>query len=235
MRQVMRGLILVVIGTLSLSGAQAQAPSADPTVMERIAQAAVERVLSRVLDVPVRVGSVRLDGKSEFLELKEFTIANPSGFKADSAISVGTVRVEATPRLLFSKEPLIRVVSVSQPVINVETGLKGSNILTLLRNAKKAGGVPEKKRGLAKDLRFRIEKGILEKAEVNMDTAFLKSANDSKKIDKLEMSFMGTDGRGVTAQEGMQQFFQRLMKELGILEESSTDTLPGLIGDILNR
>jgi hypothetical protein len=68
---------------------------------------------------------------------------------------------------------------------------------------------------------WRIEKGVLQGAEVNMGTQLLTTQTSQKKIGTIEMDFMGTDGHGMPAQQAMAKFLTRLVEELGILPSGS--------------
>lgn len=217
-------------GTAAPGGTAVEQRTQDVPVLERVAVAAIGKVLSRVLDAPASVSRVQLDLKKQVLEVTGVKIGNPKGFDGgQQAIAVDLVRVEADPKLLFGREPAIRLVSVSGTTVNAELGLRGLNLKTLLDNAGRR--VPK---GLFEgdpNKRFKIEKGVLEKGIVNFNAALL-GQNSSKEIGPLEISLMGRDNKGVTANEAMTTILKTLIEETGLLDHGA-DGILGPIGDLL--
>jgi len=217
--------MLIVVAALG-----ANEPAADAPLLERIAVSAIGKVLSRVLDAPASVSRVQLDLKGQVLLVSGLKIGNPEGFDGQQqAITVDTVRVEADPKLLFGKEPAIRLVSLAGTTVNADLGLRGLNLKKLLDNAGRR--VPK---GLLEgdpNKRFKVEKGLLEKGVVNFTSAVL-GQNSSNEIGPIEISLMGADNKGVTANEAMSIILKKLLDETGLLDQGVEGVLSP-IGNLL--
>jgi hypothetical protein len=208
-------LSALLVALLSAGEATQQQPRLTAQDLEPIARVGIQRVLSRVLDVPVTVASVKLLPDEQRMVLNDVKIANPQGFEAPNAITADAVEIAADVQSLFSPSPEIKLVQVSGAKVNAETKLpQGSNITKLLNNAKAARQGPLAGRA---PKQWRIEKGVLKGAEVNVGTQLLASQNMQRKIGNIEMDFMGENGRGMPAQEAMARFLARLVDELNIL------------------
>jgi hypothetical protein len=203
--------------------------------LERLAQAGIERVLSRVLDTDVTVGGVTLDSAAHVLRVHDVQIANPKGFGEGEAISVEAIRVEADPRSLFSPEPEVRLIGVSGATINADTKLPGgSNLKRLMDNAKEAR-VARFRAGERSKKKWRIEKGVLESWSVNFRSGFPGSTPRRAVLDKIEMDFLGSDGRGMTADQVLTRLFARLVQELGLVHDSVPESLPEMLFETLDK
>jgi len=221
---VIRVLLLIAVA----AAADVAPDEAPPTMLEKVAQRGIGRVLSFVLDAPVAVERVRLDREAQVLELKHLRIANPKGFDGDTAIAVETVLVEADPKLLFSGEPLVRLVEASGAAVNAEVDLShGLNLKKLMDSAGRFKG-PKLLKVLPKK-RWRIEKGVLENGAVEIATPLLSKQTTRKTLERYEISLMGKDGKGVTANEAMVHVLQSLIERAGLLEGTGLEPLVGLL------
>lgn len=228
---------------LILFAALAQNPQEQPRIkpedLEPLARVGIERVLSRVLEVPVTVAEVKLLPEEGRVELHDLKVANPQGFEAPHAFTADEVHVEGDVRSLFTRTPEVRLVQVVGTKVNAETRLpQGSNLTKLLESARamRQGPMPERMRK-----QWRIQKGVLQQAEVNVGTQLLDQKSVQRTLDTLEMDFMGEDGRGMPAEQAVAKFLTRLVQELdlvsavapgaaGVLEKVAPGTpLPNLV------
>jgi len=221
-----RAVLLIALAVAGNDAAPGEPPA---TALEKAAQRGVGRVLSFVLEAPSTVERVRLDREAQVVELKGLRIANPKGFDGETAIGVDAVRVEADPKLLFSDEPLVRLVQIGGAAVNAEMNVsRGLNLKKLMDNAGRFKG-PKLLKLLPKK-RWRIEKGIFESGAVELTTELLTKKTTRKTIERYEISLMGADGQGVTANEAMVQVLQSLIERAGLLEGSGLEPLVGLLG-----
>ena len=220
-----RVLLLIAIAA---AGSDRVSDDRPPTTLEKVAQRGIGRVLSFVLDAPATVERVRLDREAQVLELKNLRIGNPKGFHGDTAIAVETVLVEADPKSLFSGEPLVRLVKASGAAVNAEVNVsRGLNLKKLMDSAGRFKG-PKLLKLLPKK-RWRIEKGVLENGAVEITTQLLTKQTTRKTLERYEISLMGKDGKGVTANEAMVHVLQLLIERAGLLEGSGLEPLVGLL------
>lgn len=214
-------LHLCLVATALCSGAH---PGQEGGALEKVARLAIGRVLSYVLETDVSVGGIRLDTKAETLELSDLRIANPKGFEADQAFSLGKVLVDADPKSLFSDAPTIRRIEVSGAKANVEVNLKGVNLKKLADSAsrfKPPGAQGPKKHGQTDDpnaKKWRIAKALMENCSVDIITALPFKQTTRRSIDKIDLDLSGPDGTGLPANEAMAQVLNAIMDKLGLLK-----------------
>lgn len=214
-------------------------PEERPQGMQDLVKTGVERVISRVLDAPTKVGDFKWDPEKQRLDLMDVRIGNPEGFSEDDAISVKKVSLESDLKSLMSDQPEVRLIDVGSITVNVETALgKGNNLKTLMDNAKRiqprGGGIGQRggSRGSGEQKRWKIEKALLDTSTVNISTALLSAQKQSHEFGPFEMSFVGEDGSGLPANQILAKVMERLLQEtnLGGVTESP---IGGLLGDIL--
>lgn len=214
-------------------------PEDRPQNLQEIVKVGVERVVSRVLDAPTKVGDFKWDAEKQRLDLMDLRIGNPEGFSDDDAIFVKKVSLESDLKTLMSDQPEVRLVDVGSIVVNVETALgKGNNLKTLMDNAKKiqsrTGGIGQRggMRGGGEQKRWKIDKATLDTSTVNISTALLSAQKQSHEFGPFEMSFVGEGGQGLPANQILARVMEKLLQEtnLGGVSESPVG---GLIGDIL--
>lgn len=218
--------LIVVLCTFAAQAAE-QAP-----VLEKIAAAGISAVLSNVLDTPCSVSRVQLNMEKQVLELSGIKIGNPKGFDSDSAVQVGQALVEADPKLLFGKEPEIRVLSIEGVTVNAEVNRHGINLKKLLDSANRRIPAPLLKGDPNK--RFKINSAVLDSGTINITTDFVRKNTSRKEMKKIEMSLVGRNGQGVTAQEAMSTVMGRLLEETDLLKGGLDQVLPPL-GGLLGR
>jgi len=215
-----------VVCLVALTAAGTETVEADKEKpLEKVARFAIGQVVSFVLDSPTTVERVRLNSEEQLLELNNLKIANPKGFDGDTAIFVENVRVQADPKLLFSDEPVVRVVGVTGASVNSEANLgRGFNLKKLLDNAMRFGE-PKLLKRLPKK-KWRIEKAVVETCEVNMITKLLEKQTTTKRLERFEMDFLGEDGKGMTADQAIVKVLKTLMEKADV--PGAKEILPGV-------
>lgn len=211
--------------------APAQEPRIKPEDLEPIARIGIQRVLSRVLEVPVTVGEVKLLPDQGRMELHGVSVANPEGFESPTAIAAENVIVEGNTESFFTKSPEIRLIQATGARVNAETRLpQGNNLQKLLGNAR------EMRQGVLQEYmqkRWRIQKAVLEDAEVTVGTQLLSQQPQQRKLESLEMDFMGPNGEGMPAQEAMTKFLTRLIQEMDLVSTVVPPGAQGIVNEVL--
>ena len=214
-------------------------PENRPQDLRDIVKIGVERVVTRVLDAPTRVGDFKWDPEKQRLDLMDVRIGNPEGFSDDDAIILKKVSLESDLKSLLSDQPDIRLIDVGSITVNAETSLgKGNNLKTLMDNAKRiqprggGKGLRGATRGDGDQKRWKIENAKLDTSTVNISTALLSAQKQSHEFGPFEMSFVGEDGSGLPANQILSRVMERLLQEtnLGGVSESP---IGGILGGIL--
>lgn len=103
--------------------------------LDRIAEVAITQGMSFILNVPVKLDKADIDLKSGSIELDNLVIENPRGFQQERAFSLGRIYVQADVNSFRSDLPVINRITIEDPQITLEYGLKGSNFDQLIENA----------------------------------------------------------------------------------------------------
>ena len=109
--------------------------------LDNIAASGIRSFGSEIMGTEVNVRSVDtalLDGS---VQIREFTVANPEGFKAKHAISVKNFVTDVDIWTVTSQDIVVEYLEISGMTIDLEYQFqKGLNLNVLIDNAKKASG-----------------------------------------------------------------------------------------------
>ena len=109
--------------------------------LDNIAASGIRSFGSKIMGTEVNVRSVDtalLDGS---VQIREFTVANPEGFKAKHAISVKNFVTDVDIWTVTSQDIVVEYLEISGMTIDLEYQFqKGLNLNVLINNAKKASG-----------------------------------------------------------------------------------------------
>jgi len=100
----------------------------------------VETFGPRITKVDVKLDSVTISFLSGSGKIKGLVVGNPTGFKAPSAIQVGTASLALQPGTLLNDKIVIKSILVEAPEITFETDLKSNNLKKLLANVEESTG-----------------------------------------------------------------------------------------------
>ncbi len=140
-------------------------------------------------------------------------VGNPTGFKSESAISIGEIALQVKPSTVASDVVEIDEIMVKGPVITYEQGLTGNNISKLLANVNEStasltGGKDATKRDdkaaapdAASQKRFKVKRVLVEGATVKLSATLLGGNALPIPLPPITIENIGTSGNGVTAGE----------------------------------
>ena len=125
---------IILIGlTLILIGVSAFVASA---YFEQIIMQKVEDAVSATFASRAEVKSVAISPINRSLELRGFTLANPSDYKSGTAIACKTIELRFQPKTLFTDSPVIRSVTFRDTDVYYRHKVgRGSNIKVLSERA----------------------------------------------------------------------------------------------------
>src|SRR5262249_43294837 len=146
-------------------------------------------------------------------ELKGLGIGNPEGYKAPSAIQVGSMRVQIVPKSLFGDKVIVHSIKVVAPELTFEGGLQGNNLSTLLDNIR---GSPAKqntgtsKPNSAATRKIQVDDILVSEGKINLSVALLGSVAAAVPLPEIHLSGLGQGPDGITAAE----LSERLLKAI---------------------
>ena len=109
--------------------------------LDNIAASGIRSFGSEVMGTEVDVQSVNVKLLNGAVQIREFTVANPEGFKAKHAISVKNFVTDVDIWTVTSQDIVVEYLEISGMTIDLEYQFqKGLNLNVLINNAKKASG-----------------------------------------------------------------------------------------------
>jgi len=185
--------------------------------LDALVQAGIEKFGPEVTQVSVKVGSVRLDPANGEGEISGLRLGNPKGFKTESALKVGTIRLRMDPTSIAGDVVRIHEVIIQSPEVTYESGAAGNNLETIQKNiesyvARFSGG---KKDDSASKKKLIIENLYIRDARVNVNTALTIGQTVSSPVPDLHLRDIGKQEGGASPGEAMKQVWGALMRSTG--------------------
>lgn len=185
--------------------------------LDALVQAGIEKFGPEVTQVSVKVGSVRLDPANGEGEISGLRLGNPKGFKTESALKVGTIRLRMDPTSIAGEVVLIHEVIIQSPDVTYESGAAGNNLETIQKNiesyvarfsgARKDDAAPKKK--------LVIENLYIRDARVSVNTALTIGQTVSSPVPDLHLRDIGKREGGASPDEAMKQVWGALVRSTG--------------------
>lgn len=196
-------ILLIVILTVILAN------------LNSIARIGIEKVLSSVLDVRVTLQKANIKPLSGKVELLGLTIGNPSGFKTSEAISANRIMVKADLMSFKSDKPRIQLIELQSPSITLEQGFKNSNLSQLIKNASDSESKsPPPDTPKASQKKIKIDKIVVEKAQVALSAPILQGKKISVPLPRIELNNIGGEKKEVSIPEAIKTFLTELFKTI---------------------
>lgn len=108
--------------------------------LDSLVKDVIEEQGTRVAGVPVSVSGVKIEVLDGRAAINGLTVGNPSGFKTDSAISLGGISVALDTASVSQPVIVIKEISVDGPAVTYELMSGGNNIGAIADNVKKNSG-----------------------------------------------------------------------------------------------
>jgi hypothetical protein len=185
--------------------------------------------------------------------LRGFSIANPPGYRAASALVVEEAAVAVALGTAFSDRLLVRRVDISGPRVFYEINAEGTANLDLIRKAIESGpdaggraaaatpapGGARKARG--RHPRMLIEHFSLARGEVHVDTRAAGGREYVQTLEAFELTGIGADGAGATPKQVARTIVAALARDValslaaGEIERALGKTVGGPLGDAIKK
>lgn len=185
--------------------------------LDSLALAAIEKYGPEITQVSVTVGAVQLAPTSGEGEIRGLRLGNPKGFKTESALKVGVIRLRMDPASITRDVVVIHEVVIQSPEVSYETGAAGNNLEAIQKNieayvARFGGG---KKDDAAPKKKMLIENLYIRDARVNVNTALTIGKTVSTPVPDLHLRDIGKRDKGATAGEVTRQVWDALLRSTG--------------------
>ena len=194
-------LIAIVVLTIAFAGYYVLGN------LDRLVEAAIERVGPRVTGTPVLVGSVSIDLKEGRGEINGLTIGNPDGFRSDYALKLGRILLDIDTATLTSDPVRISEITVSDAHLIAEVGAGGTNLKTLMDKLKSDESAADGAGGKASSSGpgLVIERFAFTDAGMTLETP-LKDYETT--VPDVKLSGIGEKENGATAAEAAEQLLK---------------------------
>jgi hypothetical protein len=148
----------------------------------------------------LRLAKANLSPFSGLAQITGLFVGNPQGWKSESAVKVGDVKVKLDVGSALSDTVIIDSIHIQAPEITYETSLTGSNLGKILENIEAAAGTakPADATASAPGKKFRVKDIHIQGAKVHL-AALGKQI--TVPLADIRLQNVGTDGQGVTAAE----------------------------------
>ena len=108
--------------------------------LDSLVKDVIEEQGTRVAGVPVSVSGVKIEVLDGRAGINGLAVGNPSGFKSDSAISLGGISVTLDTASVSQPVIVIKEITVDEPAVTYELMPGGNNIGIIAGNVKKNSG-----------------------------------------------------------------------------------------------
>ena len=177
------------------------------------------------------LGDVGISIFSGEAKLKKFHMGNPKGFKAPSAMDVGSIYVDVDEGSLTKDTIVIDRVEVVDPEITYEKAGIIDNFKAILRNVKRSVGAggpskkkqPEKKEGGEK--KFLIRDFIMKSGRVNLALPLPGGKSITAELPDLHLKDVGKETGGASAAQVFEQVLAAIYEKITSSE----------VSDVLNK
>ena len=199
-------LVLVIVGVLAVS-----------LFLDSAVKKGVETVGPMLAKVEVKLDSVSLSLLSGSGKIKGLFIGNPEGFKAPSAIQVGTASLALQPSSIFGDKVVIKSVLVQAAEITFETDLKANNLSKILANVQAATGgadTSSKTPSQAKaNRKLQVDDFLISGGKIHVSLTTLGGKSATVALPEVHLTDLGKGPDGITAAELTSRVIQAIEKE----------------------
>ena len=196
----------------------------------------VEKVGPQLTKGEMRLAKANISPFSGKAQLTGLFVGNPQGWKTESAIKVGDVKVALDVRSALSDVVTVESILIEGPEITYEGGLGGSNIGKILENIEAlAGGGGEKpaaESSSASSKKFKVKDIQIRGAKVHLSTAGLGGKAMTVPLADMRLQNIGTDGSGVTAAQLSRDILKPLLASITKAAAEAAANVGGQLKDV---
>ena len=176
-----------------------------------IVKSGVETAGPQLTKGPLRLAKANLSPFSGMARMTGLFVGNPEGWKSDSAIKVGDVKVALNVRSALSDTVIIDTIHIEAPEITYETALTGSNLGKILENIEAfagGGGKPAETTSSTSSKKFRVKDIQIHGAKVHLSAL---GRQITVPLAEIRVQNVGTDGNAATMGELAQAIIKPLL------------------------
>ena len=196
--------------------------------LDALVKFGIEQGTPPVVQTSVSVGHVKLSPFSGTGLIEGFEIGNPTGFTGPRAVRVGRAEVALDLNSVSADKIVIQYIRITDPEINLEAGLGGTNLKHIADNAKNfvsqqsspAGtgpapaAAPPAGSKLQKPVKLQVNELLITGAKLSASAAGIVPGADAKvTLPDIRLTNLGTGGDGISPAELTAQVLSHLNTE----------------------
>ncbi len=201
--------------------------------IDSIARIGIEKSMSRALQVPVTIGSVRVGIFRGEAQIRKLTIGNPESYKTPHALFFDQASARFDLASFRTEEPVIHEIVIQAPNITLEQGLTESNLSRLAKNASRFSG--GKKSETAKpqagetashdaDRAVKIERLVIDNGQVGVSAPVLQGKVVPILLPPIKLTDLGGKKGTPATAEALSRIFVAILEGVA---QSGKGLLPG--------
>ena len=190
--------------------------------MNSLVKSGIEKGGTSLTGVPVTLQDASLAMLSGGGSLSGLQIANPDGFKSESAITVKNATLALEPGSLMAKKIVIRKLKLEQPGITYERTLSSSNLDKIMEAIQK--NIPETPED-SDEARFQIDDFQILQAKVKLGLTALGGKGVEFTLPDIVLKNLGKEGAGLTGAELAKEIMKTVLAS--ILEKGAGQGIAG--------
>jgi uncharacterized protein involved in outer membrane biogenesis len=182
-------------------------------MMNSIVKKSVETMGPKVAGVDIKLGGVKLSPFSGKGEITGLVVGNPAGFKAPTAITIGSASVVVQPASLISDKIVVRSVIVHAPDITFESSLSGNNLNKILANVEAATAgstsstAPGEKKAAKK---IEVDDFVITGGKIHINLTLMGGESTTIPLPEIHLTNLGAGADGMTGAELSQKVLKAI-------------------------
>lgn len=182
-------------------------------------KAGVEQVGTLVTGTSVTLRDVSIGLLAGKVQLEGLAVGNPEGFKAPTALKVGTARVRLNWRSVLSERVVIEEITIDAPEVTYEGMLSKSNFSTILDHAQSSSSTGSNPKTGAPSAPLAGKKFLIKqlnltnsRVTVSLGTGLSGNQSLSASLPDIHLKDIGKDSDGATVAQALSAVFAALNK-----------------------
>ena len=209
----------------------------------RLIKYGIENGTPPVVQTSVSVSSVKLSPFSGISVIEGFEIGNPKGFTGPRAVHIGRAEMALDTSSVSSEKIVIKHIHITDPEINLEAGLGGTNLKHIADNAKNfasqqsaavagkdssSSPAPAADSKSKKSIKLQVDELIIKGAKLSASAAgIVPGANAKVTLPDIRLTNLGSGGAGISPAELTAQVLSRISTEAA--KASASGSLKSLL------
>ncbi|MCB1278244.1 hypothetical protein [Prosthecobacter sp.] len=194
--------------------------------IDKLVKLGIEKGTPPVVQTDVSVASVKLSPFSGVGVIEGFEIGNPKGFSGARAVHIGRAEVALDTSSVSGDKIVIQHIRITDPEINLEAGLGGTNLKHIADNAKnfvsqqtssaagKTNAAPAGEAAPKKSVKLQVNELLITGAKLSASAAGIIPGADAKvTLPEIRLTNLGSGAAGISPAELTAQVLSRLSSE----------------------